>query len=80
VQYDTPLRLERVPVHLQASLGVGASADVTFVRLDHGAYRDGIRFRNGKEVSLQQLHTGVGVVVVSLLERVRKPVAEKVTV
>jgi hypothetical protein len=69
VQYDTRLRLDRIPASLQASLGVGAAADVTFVRLDHGAYRDGVRFENGKEISLQQLHTGVSVVVTSLLER-----------
>jgi hypothetical protein len=68
VQYDTRLRLERIPANVQASLKVGESADVTFVRLDHGAYRDGVRFSNGKQISVQQLSVGVGVVVTSLLE------------
>jgi hypothetical protein len=34
-------------------------ATVTFVRLEPGPYRDGIRFENGKEVSLQMLGPGV---------------------
>jgi hypothetical protein len=63
VQYDTRLHLERIPTSLQASLGIGPSAEATFVRLDHGAYRDAIRFDNGKTISLQQLHSGVSVVV-----------------
>lgn len=69
VQYDTQLRLERIPPSVQASVKVGESADVTFVRLDHGAYRDGVRFANGKRVSLQQLNVGVGIVVTQLLEK-----------
>ncbi len=68
-QYDTPLRLERIPAHLQANLRVGEAAEATFVRLDHGAYRDGVRFANGKQISIQQLGVGVGVVVTALLEK-----------
>ena len=68
VQYDTRLRLENIPLHLQASLRVLASEEVTFVRLDHGAYRDGVRFRNGKDVSIQQLNSGVTAVVVQSME------------
>jgi len=68
VQYDTRLRLENIPLHLQASLRVLASEEVTFVRLDHGAYRDGVRFRNGKDVSIQQLNSGVTAVVVQTTE------------
>ena len=68
VQYDTRLRLENIPLHIQASLRVNATEEVTFVRLDHGAYRDGIRFRNGKDISIQQLNSGVTAVVVQMLE------------
>ena len=68
VQYDTRLRLENLPMPLQASLRLRPSEEVTFVRLDHGAYRDGVRFANGKEISLQQLNSGVSAVVIQLLE------------
>jgi hypothetical protein len=68
VQYDTRLLLEGVPVALQAAFGAGASEEVTFTRLEHGAYRDGIRFANGRKVSLQQLSPGISVSVISLLE------------
>jgi len=70
VQYDTRLRLENIPQHIQASLRVNATEEVTFVRLDHGAYRDGIRFRNGKDISIQQLNSGVSAVVVQMLETI----------
>ena len=72
VQYDTRLRLENIPLHLQGSLRVKASEEVTFVRLDHGAYRDGVRFANGKEISIQQLNSGVSAVVVQMLEKAPK--------
>jgi hypothetical protein len=69
VQYDTRLYLERIPASLQASLGIGATAEATFIRLDHGAYRDAVRFDNGKKVTLQQLQPGVSVVVTSVLAK-----------
>ena len=68
VQYDTPLVLENIPREIQSALGVREIEEAVFVRLDHGAYRDGVRFPNGRQVSLQQLSTGVGAVVTSLLE------------
>jgi hypothetical protein len=44
--------------------GIKSEEQVTFARLDYGAYRDGIRFSNGKEISLQLLGSGVSVSVV----------------
>src|ERR1700733_10960546 len=55
VPYDTRLALPDIPPGGQTSLGIRAFEDVVFVRLEHGAYRDGIRFANGKEISLQRL-------------------------
>jgi hypothetical protein len=70
VQYDTRLRLENISSDLQTRLSVKAEEDVVFARLEHGAYRDGIRFANGKEVSLQMLGSGVG----ASLTPVTKPI------
>jgi len=69
VQYDTRLQLEGISRDLQTSLGVTAAEAVTFVRLEHGAYRDGVKFANGREVSLQHLNSGVTVMVTALLEK-----------
>jgi hypothetical protein len=59
--------------NLQVRFGVKSEEQVTFARLDYGAYRGGIRFSNGKEISLQLLGSGVSVGVVasraSTLER-----------
>jgi len=63
VQYDTRLRLEGISPDLQSRLGIRAQEDVVFARLEHGAYRDGIKFTNGKEVSLQLVGAGVSVVI-----------------
>ena len=61
VLYDTKLNLEGISSDLQTRLGVQAGEQVVFARLEHGAYRDGVRFGNGKEISLQLLGSGVGV-------------------
>ena len=63
VQYDTHLKLEGISPDLQSRLGVKAQEEVVFARLEHGAYRDGIRFANGKEVSLQLVGAGVAVTI-----------------
>jgi hypothetical protein len=75
VQYDTRLALEGLSKDLQASLELGPIAEARFVRLEHGPYRDGLRFDNGRKVSLQQLGAGVGVIVTRLLETA-EPVPE----
>lgn len=69
VQYDTRLALEGLSKELQAHLELGPVAEAKFIRLDHGPYRDGVRFDNGRQASLQQLGSGVGVVVTRLLEK-----------
>lgn len=68
VQCDTRLRLEGIPAELQRKLGIGPTEDAIFIRLDQGFWRDGVRFGNGKEASLQELSTGVSVLVTMLLE------------
>ena len=52
VLYDTKLNLEGISSDLQTRLGVQPAEQVVFARLEHGAYRDGVRFGNGKEISL----------------------------
>ena len=63
VQYDTHLKLEGISPEMQNRLGVKATEEVVFARLEHGAYRDGIRFTNGKEVSLQLVGAGVSITI-----------------
>jgi hypothetical protein len=62
------LRLRDIPDYLQQSLDVGAVEEVTFVEksLEAFAYRDGVRFANGREVLLQRLQCGQRVEVLSL--------------
>ncbi len=69
---ESRLRLEGIPGHLQRRLSVGSNEEVTFVQLDHGDYRDGVRFNNGAEVTLQQLEPGITAVVTMSLERAAK--------
>jgi hypothetical protein len=60
--------LRDIPDHLEQSLGVGAVEEVTVVEkgLEEFAYRDGVRFANGREVLLQRLQCGQRVEVLSL--------------
>jgi hypothetical protein len=76
MQCDTRLRLENIPTALQAEHGLAAAEDATFSRLDHGLHRDGVRFRNGVELSLQSLRPGVTATVTQLLENAA-PVAAR---
>jgi hypothetical protein len=63
---DTKLQLAKVPEHLR-SMTDGEQATVTFVRLEPGPYHDGVRFTNGKEVSLQMLGPGVEACLIDAL-------------
>ncbi|MGH6850022.1 MAG: hypothetical protein ACREDD_06195, partial [Methylocella sp.] len=69
VQYDTHLKLEGISSDLQTRLGVSDEERVIFARLEHGAYRDGIKFGNGKEISLQLLGSGVSAALVATAEK-----------
>jgi hypothetical protein len=79
------LRLQDIPVRLQHEFGIGAAEDVTFTQVSAAAhsYRDAVRFRNGREIRLQELREGQRVRVVDLscaedlnLERLREERAE----
>jgi hypothetical protein len=61
VQYDTRLTLANISSDLQKRLDISEQEDVVFARLEHGAYRDGVKFANGKEISLQLLGAGVSI-------------------
>jgi len=69
VQYDTHLKLEGISRDVQMRLGVKPSEEVVFEQLQHGAYRDGIKFINGKEISLQLLGSGVTITIVQVHEK-----------
>ena len=69
VQYDTHLKLEGISSDVQMRLGVKPSEEVVFQRLHHGAYRDGITFANGKQISLQLLGSGVTITLVQVHEK-----------
>jgi hypothetical protein len=62
------LLLQDIPERLQEALNVGPVEEVTFVEQSAEAfrYRDAVRFGNGREILLQQLECGQGVLVLSL--------------
>lgn len=71
---DMRLKLEGIPTAVQTTHGVSADEEVTFVRLGAGWHRDGVRFANGVEVSLQELGAGVTAFLTdALLEPSREP-------
>lgn len=73
---DTQLAISDIPAALAARHGLGEREVATFIRLDSGVYRDGLRFANGVELSLQQLPIGVSMELVPVAP-VKLPVAEK---
>lgn len=64
---DTKLVLSELPEELGGFRG-SEGIEVTFMRLDEGWYRDGVRFPDGLEVSLQKLPLGVNAAIVEALE------------
>ncbi len=68
---DATLHLSKLPAHLRPTLIDSGEATVTFVRMEPGPYRDGVRFENGKDVSLQQLGPGVDAYLIDTIEPMR---------
>ena len=66
---DTALAIDGVPASMRREFGLSAHEDAVFIRLDSGIYRDGVRFSNGAEVSLQRFAPGISVAVKQLLEK-----------
>ena len=64
---DMRLKLQDLPVLMQARLKVAPVEVVTFTRLDSGLYRDGVRFDNGQLLSLQDLGPGLKAELVDAL-------------
>ncbi len=64
---DMRLKLQDLPVLMQARLKVAPFEVVTFTRLDSGLYRDGVRFDNGQLLSLQDLGPGLKAELVDAL-------------
>ena len=62
------LRLHDIPPRLQQEACVGSVEDVTFTQITAAvnAYRDAVRFANGREIRLQELREGQRVTVVDL--------------
>lgn len=62
------LRLRDIPARLQHEFGVGPVEDVSFTQISAAvnSYRDAVRFRNGREVRLQELREGQSVTVLDL--------------
>ena len=62
------LFMNHIPEGLRQRFALEAVEDVTFVQFsaDSYRYRDGIRFRNGKQVSLQEIPDNVRFEVISL--------------
>ncbi len=62
------LILAGIPKGLRRELGVGEIAEVKFVQTgaEANTYRDAIRFENGRQVLLQELHEGQRVMVLTL--------------
>ncbi len=69
VQCDTTVVLTDIPSVMQKNLGIGSEVETVFAQRDSGLYRDGLRLKTGRFVSLQDLPSGVGAYIPSLLER-----------
>ena len=69
VQCDTKVVLTDIPFTMQAAYGIGAEVETIFAQRETGLYRDGLRLKNGRFVSLQDLQPGIGAYIPTLLER-----------
>jgi hypothetical protein len=57
----TRLRLQAISAQVQQSFSLGATADVTMIRIPNSRslHRDGVRVADGREILLQRLNPGV---------------------
>ena len=69
VQCDTRVVLTDIPASMQKTYGIGPEVETVFAQRETGLYRDGLRLKDGRFVSLQDLPPGVGAYVPNLLER-----------
>ncbi len=69
VQCDTKVVLTDIPASMQKTYRIGAEVETVFAQRETGLYRDGLRLKDGRFLSLQDLPPGVGAYVPSLLER-----------
>jgi hypothetical protein len=62
------LQLQDIPIRVQQEFGVGSIEEVTFTQISAAvnSYRDAIRFRNGREMRLQEMREGQRVRVLDL--------------
>ena len=68
VQCDTKVVLTDIPAVMQRTYGIGEEVETIFAQRETGLYRDGLRLKDGRFLSLQDLPPGVGGFVPSLLE------------
>ena len=62
------LHVQDIPMRMQQELSIGPAEDATFTQISAAvnSYRDAVRFRNGREVRLQELREGQRVRVLDL--------------
>jgi len=77
VQCDTKVVLTDVPASMQKTYGIRSEVETVFAQRETGLYRDGLRLKDGRFVSLQELPPGVGAYIPSLLERAVEKRIEK---
>ncbi len=73
VKYDTRLRFSDLSKDVQMKFDVGPVEDVLFIRREHGAYHDGVKFSNGRDASLQEIGVGVGAGLIAAMKFAAPP-------
>ncbi len=74
---DMRLKLQGISILMRARLNVSGTEVVTFARMATGIYRDGVRFDNGRMLSLQDLGPGLRA---ELVDALNKPLPERAPV
>jgi hypothetical protein len=72
------MKLSSIPARVRRSFDLRDSEDALFIQrsADEFTFRDGLRFQNGREVSLQELPAGLRVVTVSTFSNGGSEIAE----